>query len=134
MRTARLLAVRLPAFHLRLGCCGGCGDMVDLELRGRPGGSPVIAVECDSPRHAGLLLVTGIWSPGIAEAALRVIEEAPQGTKVLLVGDCALGRGRLLESTRAARPLPAGLEPYAEISGCPVSAAEIRERIKDVAR
>jgi len=131
MRPARLLTVRLPAFHLRLGCCGGCGDMVDIELRGRAGG---VAVECDSPRHAGLLLVTGIWSPDITEAALRVITQAPEGTRVLLVGDCALGRGWFLESTRAARPLPDDLGPYAELGGCPVSAADIRERIDDVAR
>lgn len=134
MRPARSPSMRVPVFHVRLGCCGGCGDMVDIELRCRARGRPDVAVECDSPRHAGLLLITGFWSPGIAAAALLVVDQAPEGRKVLLVGDCALGRGNFLSSTRTAGPLPDGLEPYIEIPGCPVSAEEIRERIRDVAR
>jgi ech hydrogenase subunit C len=124
---------RVGVFHLRLGCCGGCGDLLDVVLRDRFEGRPGV-IECDSPRHAGLLVVTGLWSPGLAGAALEVIEQAPAGRKVIFVGDCALGRGPLLESVRAAAAMPAGLEPDGEVGGCPVSIKTICERISDVAR
>ena len=127
-----MFAVRAPVFHVRLGFCGGCGDIVDIVLRDRfEGRGPL--VECDSPRHARLLVVSGLWRPGITEAALEVIEQAPDGSRIILVGDCALGRGPLLEPIRASA-LPEGLDTRDEVGGCPVSIKTVCERISDVAR
>jgi len=121
-----------PVFHVRLGCCGGCGDLVDVILRDRFEGRPGV-VECDSPRHARLLIVTGLWRPGLAEAALEVIEQAAEGRKVILIGDCALGRGPLLEAARVVADVPEGLEPDEEVGGCPPSMRTLCERISHVA-
>ena len=78
-------------------------------------------------------MVTGLWGPGVTGPALDVIEQAPVGRKIILIGDCALGRGPLLESLRAGA-LPEGLKPDLEVPGCPVSIKTICERISDVAR
>ena len=132
MKRAWTPSKRTGVFHVRLGCCGGCGDLVDVVLRDRFEGRPRV-FECESPRHAGLLVVTGLWSPGLTEAALEVIEQAPTGRKVVLVGDCALGRGPLSGIVRAGAELPGSMEPDAAIEGCPVYIKTICERIADVA-
>lgn len=132
MKLTGLLSRRVGVFHVRLGFCGGCGDLADVVLRDRfEGRGPL--VECDSPRHARLLVVTGLWRPGVSEPALEVIEQAPVGRKIILIGDCALGRGPMIESLRAAA-LPEGLKPDLEVPGCPVSIKTICERISDVTR
>jgi Ni,Fe-hydrogenase III small subunit len=132
MNLSGLLSRRVGVFHVRLGSCGGCGDLLDVVLRDRfEGRGPL--VECDSPRHVRLLVVTGLWGPGVTGPALDVIEQAPVGRKIILIGDCALGRGPLLESLRAGA-LPEGLKPDLEVPGCPVSIKTICERISDVAR
>jgi hypothetical protein len=67
----------IPVFHVRIGCCGACGDMVDAVLRDSFKGRPPVA-ECDSPRHAGLIIVSGMWNEGLAGPALDVISQAPE--------------------------------------------------------
>ena len=52
MKRAWTPSKRTGVFHVRLGCCGGCGDLVDVVLRDRFEGRPRV-FECDSPRHAG---------------------------------------------------------------------------------
>ena len=119
-------------FHLRMGGCSGCAEMVDMVLRdGRwPGGSH----ECSSPRHAALLIVTGLWTPGLADSALAVVSQAPVTRRVLAAGDCALGRGIIAGCGRPGHRATAPLEPDLEITGCPVEAAAVSEAVRRVSR
>ena len=46
-----------------------------------------------SPRHADLLLVTGIMTRNLEEAALRTYEAMPEPRLVVAVGACAISGG-----------------------------------------
>ncbi len=107
--------------------------MVDAVIRGRFARGPR-ARECASPRHAGLIVVTGLWNVGLAEAALSVIEQAPAARKVMILGDCALGRGPLAAPLKYFDTVADSLSADAEVGGCPISLEAIREGLMDVAR
>jgi formate hydrogenlyase subunit 7 len=123
----------VPVFHVRLGCCGACGDMVDAMLRDTFRGRPPVA-ECASPRHAGLIIVSGMWNEGLAGPALDVIAQAPEAAKILVVGDCALGRGLLAERLGRLEAVSVHVEADAEVFGCPVSIDAIGEGVRNVTR
>lgn len=119
----------VPVFHVRAGGCGGCGDIVDNWIR-FSGGSSWRPVECLSPRHAGLIIITGCNSESCEEAALSVVEQAPEGCRVLLVGDCGRGLGPFIdENEKAARSAVEGRADSA-VEGCPVEEDSIVRGVK----
>lgn len=122
---------QLPVFHVRMAGCGGCGRVVDDFLRD---GKPVVAVECSSPRHARLLVVTGCWTPQLGEGALSVIAQAPSERRLALVGDCALGRGAIADILGVTDSVGHHIEPDFEIQGCPISIEALAGEVRDVAR
>lgn len=123
----------LVVFHLRLGCCGGCGDVVDSMIRDRYRDRPRV-VECSSPRHAALLIVSGSCDEGLEGPALEVISQAPEGTPVLAVGDCPLARGPFAGKLAGAVSLGDLLEAGGEVAGCPPSLDAIGEGVRRVTR
>jgi len=120
-----------PVFHIRLGCCGGCGDVVDMLLRGRLKGCPPL-FECASPRHAELIVVTGLWNEELAERARAVIDQAPDARKVVFAGDCALGGGPFAERVKHLGVQPEGLEPDSTMGGCPCTIEALCEEVRHV--
>lgn len=121
----------ITVFHIRLGGCGGCGEMVDRLLRDGRGGTT--ALECSSPRHAGLIVVSGIWTGELGELALDVIDQAPKVRRLLVVGDCAAGRGPVADASRTAVRVSDYLLPDLEVEGCPVMLESLVEGVKRVA-
>lgn len=117
-------------FHIRMGGCSGCADMVDSLLR--DGRWPGRLQECSSPRHAELIIISGLWTPGLADAASRVISQAPASCRIMLLGDCALGVGFF--SGRAGRDTEAGPAEGIELAGCPVVPAALEEAVRRVKR
>jgi NADH:ubiquinone oxidoreductase subunit B-like Fe-S oxidoreductase len=124
---------RTAAFHVRLGGCCGCGDMVDMLLRGSDRGRPWI-MECSSPRHARLIIITGTFDDGLEEALVEVVEQAPEPSRIVVVGDCALGGGPLLEAIAPGRCVTDCLRSDIELGGCPVTPEALSQGIRDVAR
>ncbi|CAB1127537.1 NADH:ubiquinone oxidoreductase [Candidatus Hydrogenisulfobacillus filiaventi] len=111
----RSLAVR----HVDGGSCNGC----ESELSLLP--SPVYDfsrfgfVFTPSPRHADVLVVTGVITPALAPVIARVYGEMPGPKAVVAAGDCALGRGELGE---AGWERLETLAPVAvRVAGCPPS-------------
>jgi Ni,Fe-hydrogenase III small subunit len=121
-----------PVFHVRLGGCRACGDMADMVLRGSLEQCPPV-VECGSPRHAALMIVTGLWSEEIAGTALAVTGQGPSSRKLILAGDCALGRGVFARRIKHLGSVPEGLEADIEVAGCPCSIEALCEGMRDVA-
>ena len=118
-------------FHLRMGGCNGCAEMVDAVLRDAKSTAPV---ECSSPRHAEVVVVTGFWAPELALAALRVISQAPSTCRLVVAGDCALGRGFLVERLKLGEVKASlRIEPDLEIAGCPVETGALLEGVRRVA-
>jgi len=72
-----------------------------------------------SPRHADLLLVTGVMTRNLEEAALRTYEAMPEPRLVVAVGACAISGG-VFAGTYAARDGIGGVLPVdVFIPGCP---------------
>lgn len=133
MNPLRMLFGRdLGAFHLRLSGCGGCTWAVDAFLRDREGRGPVL--ECSSPRHSGLLLVTGLLTEGLAESAFTVIEQAPPDALLVAIGDCALGRGVVAERLKMTLSVADQFTPDIEVAGCPVALEALLRGVEDVTR
>ena len=114
-RRGRSLHVR----HLDVGSCNGCDWEIAALL------NPIHDVQrlgidfVASPRHADLLLVTGVMTRNLEEAALRTYEAMPEPRLVVAVGACAISGG-VFAGTYAARDGIGGVLPVdVFIPGCP---------------
>jgi Ni,Fe-hydrogenase III small subunit len=109
------LAIR----HVDAGSCNGCEH--ELTLAAGPHydlaryGLGVVA----SPRHADLLLVTGMVTTRMHDALLTAYHAMPEPRRVAALGDCALGCAILglpeMFAGRVEDILPVDLR----IAGCP---------------
>ncbi|MBU4194393.1 MAG: hypothetical protein KKE79_06180 [Actinobacteria bacterium] len=122
----------LSVFHVRAGGCDGCGEMVDIFLCERFRATPRV-VECGTPRHADILIVTGSWTGELREAALTVISQAPAARMLMVVGDCALGEG-LIDGRTWDTDEMGDLKPDLEVRGCPVTLELLGKGVRDVTR
>ncbi len=114
-RLGRSLHVR----HLDSGSCNGC----DWELAALL--NPVYDVQrlgidfVASPRHADLLLVTGVMTRNLQEAALLTYQAMPEPRLVVAVGACAVGGGVFAHTYAAAGSAQPILPVDVFIPGCP---------------
>ena len=98
-RLGRSLHVR----HLDAGSCNGCDWEIAALL------NPIHDVQrlgidfVASPRHADLLLVTGVMTRNLEEAALRTYEAMPEPRLVVAVGACAISGGVFAGTLRGTR-------------------------------
>lgn len=119
-------------FPLNSGSCNGCEQELQalhaarymLEARG-------IAF-ARSPRHADILLLTGIMTPRSQTAARRVWEALAEPRALVAVGDCPINGSvfRGPDFTPAGETLPIDVE----LSGCPPSPTLIVEAIEAAVR
>ena len=116
---ARKLGRSLHIRHLDSGSCNGC----DWELAALL--SPVYDVQrlgidfVASPRHADLLLVTGVMTRNLQEAAVLTYEAMPEPRLVVAVGACAVGGGVFANTYAAAGSAGLILPVDVFIPGCP---------------
>jgi Ni,Fe-hydrogenase III small subunit len=88
-----ILAGSAQVRHVDCGSCNGCevevgaafGPVYDADRYG----ARLVA----SPRHADVLLVTGVVTRNMLEPLRRTVEATPRPRVVLAVGDCALTGG-----------------------------------------
>jgi Ni,Fe-hydrogenase III small subunit len=105
--------------HLDSGSCNGC----DWELNALL--SPYYDIQrlgidfVASPRHADLLLVTGVMTRNLADAALKTYEAMPEPRLVVAVGACAVGGGVFANTYAAHGSAEAVLPVDVFIPGCP---------------
>ena len=89
----RTLRRSLHVRHLDAGSCNGCDWEIAALL------NPIHDVQrlgidfVASPRHADLLLVTGIMTRNLEDAARRTYEAMPEPRLVVAVGACAISGG-----------------------------------------
>ncbi|MFN8519557.1 MAG: NADH-quinone oxidoreductase subunit B family protein [Chloroflexota bacterium] len=114
-RLGRSLHVR----HLDVGSCNGCDWEVNALL------NPIHDVQrlgidfVASPRHADLLLVTGVMTRNLEEAALRTYEAMPEPRLVVAVGACAISGGVFAGSYAAHDGIGGTLPVDVFVPGCP---------------
>ncbi len=114
------------------GSCNGC----ELEIHAL--NNPFYDIErfgvhfVASPRHADLLLVTGVVSRHM-EAALRRTYEATPGPKlVLAMGDCAGNGGEFGISYASAGPVANVIPVDGVVTGCPPTPERLLQAILEL--
>lgn len=116
---SRRLGRSLHVRHLDSGSCNAC----DWELTALL--NPVYDVQrlgvdfVASPRHADLLLVTGVMTRNLQEAAVLTYQAMPEPRLVVAVGACAVGGGVFAHTYAAAGATEPVLPVDVFISGCP---------------
>jgi len=117
--TRRRLGRSLSIRHVDAGSCNGCeleihalnNAFYDLERLGLR----FVA----SPRHADVLLVTGVVTHNMREALGRTHVAMPGPKWVVAVGSCALGGGMFAESYACVGGVEEVLPVDLHIRGCP---------------
>jgi Ni,Fe-hydrogenase III small subunit len=118
--------------HVDAGSCGGCeievgaafGPVYDAERYG----ARLVA----SPRHADVLLVTGVVTQNMAEPLRLTHAATPDPKLVVACGDCALGQGLVLEGYGVAGGVADLVPVDLTIPGCPPRPEAVVEALRQV--
>lgn len=113
------LAGSVQIRHVDAGSCNGCeieiaaafGPVYDAERYG----ARLVA----SPRHADLVMVTGVVTHNMLEPLRRTVAATPQPRLVLAVGDCARNCGVLRGAYGVAGAVDEAVDVDLEVAGCP---------------
>jgi len=114
-RFGRSLHVR----HLDAGSCNGCDWEIAALLNPYHDIQRLGIDFVASPRHADLLLVTGVMTHNLTEAARRTYEAMPEPRLVVAVGACAISGGVFAGSPACASGVAGTLPVNVFVPGCP---------------
>jgi formate hydrogenlyase subunit 7 len=114
-----VLAGSVQVRHVDAGSCNGCevevaaafGPVYDVERYG----ARLVA----SPRHADLILVTGVVTHNMAQPLRRTVEATPGPRMVVAVGDCARNCGVFAGAYGVAGAVGDVVDVDLEVPGCP---------------
>ncbi len=119
-RTAhRVLGRSLHVRHLDAGSCNGCDWEIAALLNPYHDVQRLGVDFVASPRHADLLLVTGIMTRNLEEAARRTYEAMPEPRLVVAVGACAISGGVFAGSYAGRDGVGEVLPVDVFVPGCP---------------
>lgn len=118
-RPDRALAGSAQVRHVDCGSCNGCevevgavfGPVYDAERYG----ARLVA----SPRHADVLLVTGVVTQNMREPLRRTVDATPRPRVVVAVGDCAVDGGMFGDGYGVAGFVDEVLDVDLSVPGCP---------------
>jgi formate hydrogenlyase subunit 7 len=114
-----ILAGSAQVRHVDCGSCNGCevevgaafGPVYDADRYG----ARLVA----SPRHADVLLVTGVVTRNMLEPLRRTVEATPRPRVVLAVGDCALTGGVFTDGYGVVGAVDDVVQVDLTVAGCP---------------
>ena len=118
-RPDRALVGSAQVRHVDCGSCNGCevevgavfGPVYDAERYG----ARLVA----SPRHADVLLVTGVVTQNMREPLRRTVEATPRPRVVVAVGDCAVDGGLFRDGYGVAGFVDEVVGVDLNVPGCP---------------
>ncbi|HQT64179.1 MAG: hydrogenase [Acidocella sp. 20-57-95] len=123
VKLGRSLAIR----HVAIGSCNGC----ELELRATQNMIHDLTQYglsfTPSPRHADILLITGVAARNMAEALRQARAATPDPVFTIAVGDCAVDGGVFKGSPAITGGADSILPIDLMISGCPPTPSQIIE-------
>ena len=115
----RHLGRSLHLRHLDAGSCNGCDWEIAALLNPYHDIQRLGIDFVASPRHADLLLVTGVMTRNLEEAAIRAYEAMPEPRLVVAVGACAISGGVFAGSYAARDGIGETLPVDVFVPGCP---------------
>jgi Ni,Fe-hydrogenase III small subunit len=118
--------------HIDAGSCNGCeievgaafGPVYDADRYG----ARLVA----SPRHADVLLVTGVVTHNMTEPLRRTVEATPRPRVVLAVGDCARNCGMFAGGYGVAGAVHDIVDVDLTVPGCPPEPDQIVAALRRV--
>jgi Ni,Fe-hydrogenase III small subunit/NAD-dependent dihydropyrimidine dehydrogenase PreA subunit len=116
---AAKLGRSLHVRHLDAGSCNGCDWEIAALLNPYHDVQRLGIDFVASPRHADLLLVTGIMTRNLREAALRTYDSMAQPRLVVAVGACAISGGVFAGSAEGDNGVAGTLPVDVLVPGCP---------------
>jgi Ni,Fe-hydrogenase III small subunit len=128
----RELAGSVQVRHVDAGSCNGCeievgaafGPVYDAERYG----ARLVA----SPRHADVVLVTGVVTHNMREPLRRTVDAVPHPRLVLAVGDCARNCGMFAGGHGVAGAVSDVVDVDLEVPGCPPPPTAVVEALRRV--
>jgi formate hydrogenlyase subunit 7 len=128
------LAGSVQVRHVDAGSCNGCeievaaafGPLHDAERYG----ARLVA----SPRHADVVLVTGVVTRNMAEPLRRTVEATPEPRVVVAIGDCAKDCGVFADGYGVVGAVSDVVPVDLEVPGCPPPPEAIVEAMRRVTR
>jgi len=129
-----VLAGSAQVRHVDAGSCNGCeievaatfGPVYDVERYG----ARLVA----SPRHADVLLVTGVVTRNMAEPLRRTVAATPRPHVVIAAGDCAAGCGAFAEGYGVAGAVADIVPVDLTVPGCPPAPDDLVAALRRVTR
>jgi Ni,Fe-hydrogenase III small subunit len=125
----RLLGRSLAVRHVAAGSCNGC----ELEMRATQNMIYDLTQYglsfTPSPRHADILLITGVAARNMLDAVRQAREAMPDPVLVIGIGDCAVDGGVFKGSPAVLGGASAILPVDLLISGCPPTPRQIVEAL-----
>jgi Ni,Fe-hydrogenase III small subunit len=118
-RVLGALGRSLHVRHLDAGSCNGCDWEIAALLNPYHDVQRLGIDFVASPRHADLLLVTGVVTRNLEEAALRTYEAMPEPRLVVAIGACAISGGVFAGSPQIRDGAAAILPVDVFVPGCP---------------
>jgi Ni,Fe-hydrogenase III small subunit len=115
-------------FSLNSGSCNGCEQEMQALHAARYALEAGGIAFASSPRHADILLLTGIMTPRSKDAARRVWEQLAEPRALVAVGDCPIN-GSVFRGQDSFTPAGETLPIDVELPGCPPSPNLILEAI-----
>lgn len=125
---ARLKKICQGSLHIRYVDTGAC-NCCDFEIGSTM--NPIYDIQqygidfVASPRHADMLMVTGVVGRNMQKALLRTYEACPKPVLVAAVGACACGGGIFADTYASGGGVAAHLPVDIFIPGCPPSPERI---------
>lgn len=126
------LAGSVQIRHVDAGSCNGC----EVEVSGAFG--PVYDAErygarlVASPRHADLVMVTGVVTRNMLEPLRRTVEATPRPRLVMAVGDCARSCGAFRDAYGVVGAAHDAVDVDLEVPGCPPEPTAIVDALRRV--
>jgi formate hydrogenlyase subunit 7 len=129
-----VLAGSVQVRHVDCGSCNGCevevgavfGPVYDAERYG----ARLVA----SPRHADVLLVTGVVTRNMLEPLRRTVQATPRPRVVVAVGDCAVSGGVFTDGYGVVGAVDDVVPVDLSVPGCPPEPDAIVAALRRVTR
>ncbi|WP_088284187.1 NADH-quinone oxidoreductase subunit NuoB [Kineosporia sp. A_224] len=131
---AGILAGSVQVRHVDAGSCNGCEIEVAAAFGPVHDGERYGARLVASPRHADVVLVTGVVTRNMAEPLRRTVDATPRPRLVVAMGDCARDCGVFAGGYGVVGAVKDVVDVDLEIPGCPPRPEAVVEALRTVTR